>query len=83
MLLARPISHTSTWISSKFSTLYWICLLFIFLVLVDVELPLCIVVTLLLPVLWSQVEYKIVLFYLLLIGGERVQHPVHCVQTRY
>ena len=31
---------------SKFSTLYWICLLFIFLILLGVELPLCIVVTL-------------------------------------
>ena len=36
----RPISHTSTrsWILSKFSTLYWICLL-LFLILVGVELP--------------------------------------------
>ena len=29
------------WILSKFSTLYWICLLLVFLVLVGVELPLC------------------------------------------
>ena len=29
------------WILSKFSTLYWICLLLAFLVLVGVELPLC------------------------------------------
>ena len=44
MLLAGPISHTSThtWISSKFSTSYWICLPFIFLILVGVELPLSI-----------------------------------------
>ena len=30
-----------TWILSKFSTLYWICLLLVFLILVGVELPLC------------------------------------------
>ena len=36
----------NTWISSKSSTLYWICLLLIFLILVGAELPLCIVVTL-------------------------------------
>ena len=36
----------NTWISLKFSTLYWICLLFIFLILMGVELPLCIVDTL-------------------------------------
>ena len=29
------------WILSKFSTLYWICLLLVFLILVRVELPLC------------------------------------------
>ena len=29
------------WILSKFSTLYWICLLLVFLILVSVELPLC------------------------------------------
>ena len=29
------------WILSKFSTLYWICLLLVFLILVGVELPLC------------------------------------------
>ena len=29
------------WILSKFSTIYWICLLLVFLVLVSVELPLC------------------------------------------
>ena len=27
------------WILSKFSTLYWICLLLVFLILVGVELP--------------------------------------------
>ena len=36
----------NTWISLIFSTLYWICQLFIFLILVGVELPLCIIVTL-------------------------------------
>ena len=36
----------NTRILSKFSTLYWICLLFIFLSLVGFELPLCKVVTL-------------------------------------
>ena len=36
----------NTWISSKFSTFYWICLLFTFLILADAELPLCTVVTL-------------------------------------
>ena len=29
------------WILSKFSTLYWICLLLVFHILVGVELPLC------------------------------------------
>ena len=29
------------WILSKFSTLYWICLLLVLLILVGVELPLC------------------------------------------
>ena len=33
------------WLLSKFSTLYWVPLLFVFLILVGVELPLCIVVT--------------------------------------
>ena len=47
MLLAGPISHPSTlntWISSKFSTFHRICLLFILLILMGVELLLCIVV---------------------------------------
>ena len=35
----------NTWILPIFSTFPWICLLFIFLVLVGVELLLCIVVT--------------------------------------
>ena len=34
------------WILSKISTLHWICLLFILLILVGVELPLCIDVAL-------------------------------------
>ena len=38
MLLAGPISHTST---------QWICLPIILLILVGVELPLCVVVTIL------------------------------------
>ena len=33
-------------ILSTFSTLYWICLPFVFLILVGVELPLCILITL-------------------------------------
>ena len=36
----------NTWTLSKFSIFHWICLLFILLILVGVELPLCIVVTL-------------------------------------
>ena len=48
MLLAGPISHTSTPYMDfvDISTFHWICLLFILLILVGVELPLCIVVTL-------------------------------------
>ena len=46
MLLAGPISHTSTQYMSNFSIFHWICLLFILLILVGVKLPLCIVVTL-------------------------------------
>ena len=47
---------------------HWICLPSILLILVGVELPLCVVVTLsqnvVLPyVFWSQVEYGIRLFY--------------------
>ena len=41
--MAEPVSHTS--ILSKFSMFHWICLLFILLILVGVELPLCKVVT--------------------------------------
>ena len=36
----------NTWISSRFSMFHCICVLFILLILVGVELPLCIVVTL-------------------------------------
>ena len=36
----------STWILSRFSIFHWNCLLFIVIILVGVELPLCIVVTL-------------------------------------
>ena len=47
-VIGWPISHTDTQYMdlSKFSTFHWICLLFIVLTLVGVELPLCIVVTL-------------------------------------
>ena len=51
-MMVNHLSHVlitlglNTWILSKFSTLYWICLLFIFLVLESVELPLCTVGTL-------------------------------------
>ena len=66
MLLARPISHKAlnTWISSKFSTLYWICLLFTFLILVGVELTFCTVVTILECYnLFSGVKLSIKSFY--------------------
>ena len=57
MLLAASISHTTGVNFSHYhyrcmdfveviNRLYWICLLFIFLILVGVELPLCITVTL-------------------------------------
>ena len=49
MLLAGPEMPKlalNTWILSKFSVFSWISLLFILLILVDVELPLHIVVTL-------------------------------------
>ena len=48
MSLAGLISHTSTQYMDFVEVLkfHWICLLFIGLNLVDVELPLCIVVTL-------------------------------------
>ena len=36
----------NTWILSKFSIFHWICLLFMLLILVGIELLLCIVVTL-------------------------------------
>ena len=48
MLLAGPISHTSSQyvVLSIFSMFYWICLLFVLVILVGVELHLYIVVTL-------------------------------------
>ena len=46
MLLAGPISHTSTLILSIFFIFHWICLPSLLLILVGVELPLCVVVTL-------------------------------------
>ena len=57
MLLAGPISHTNalnTWSSLKFSTFHWICLLFILLILVGVELPLCIHVVL--TISWNAIS---------------------------
>ena len=48
MLLAGPISHTSTlYIFCRFFTFQWICLPIILLILVGVELPLRVVVTIL------------------------------------
>ena len=41
-----PQLALNTWILSKFSVFYWISLQFILLILVDVELPLHMVVTL-------------------------------------
>ena len=48
MLLAGQISHTSTQYIDfvDFFTFHWICLPFILLILVGVELPLCAIVTL-------------------------------------
>ena len=58
----------NTQILSKFSMFQRICLLFILLILMGIDLPLCLVATLsqdamLYPAFWSQAEYKIVLFY--------------------
>ena len=49
MLLAGPISHTSTQYTDfvDFFTFQWICLPIILLILVGVELSLCVVVTVL------------------------------------
>ena len=48
MLLAGPISHTSTQYIDlvDFFAFDWICLPYILLILVATELPLCLVVTL-------------------------------------
>ena len=49
MLLAGPISHTSTQyidFVDFFFIFHWICLPSILLIFVGVELPLCVVVTL-------------------------------------
>ena len=65
-LLAGPISYTSTWNSLKVSTFHWMCILFVLLILMGANLPLCIVVTLsqnAITCFWSQVEYKIVFFH--------------------
>ena len=63
MLLAGSISHTSTHYMDfvEILTFHWIYLLFIFLILVGVELYLCIVVTLscnAITCFWSQIEYE-------------------------
>ena len=65
MLLAGPISHTSTQYRDfvEVFNVSLICLLFILLILVGAELPLCIVVTLswnAITVFWSQAEFMIV-----------------------
>ena len=48
MLLAEPVSQTSTQYTDfvEFFTFLWICLPSVLLILVGVELPLCVVVTL-------------------------------------
>ena len=68
-VIGGTISHASTQYIDfvNFFTFNWICLTFILLILVGVELPLCVVVTLLYlgilcHVFWKQVEYKIVCF---------------------
>ena len=66
MLLDGPVSHTSIqWILAKFSMIHWICVLFILLILVHVELPLCIVVMVLSYNLFSGVKLVIRSFRLL------------------
>ena len=62
MLLTGPISHTSTQYMelSKFSIFHWICLPFILLILVGLELPLCVVE----PVFWSQLSIRSFCFIL-------------------
>ena len=67
MLLAGPIFHASTEYIDfvDFSTFHWIGLPFILVILVGIELPLCVVVTLsqnAVSFFWSQVEYKSVCF---------------------
>ena len=68
------------WILSELSTFHWICLLFILLILVGVQLPLCIVLypRKLQSVFWSQVEYKIVSFYLLVKMNVSFHPKVDC-----
>ena len=48
VLLAGPISHTGVQYMDfvEISVFYWICLPYILLIFVGVELPLCIVITL-------------------------------------
>ena len=67
VLLAGPISHTSTqYIDfADFFIFHWICLPSILLILVGVKLPLCVLSLyprMLCYVFWSQVEYGIVYF---------------------
>ena len=47
MLLAGPVSHAGPQYMDFVDMFHWICLLFILLILVGVELLLCIVVTIL------------------------------------
>ena len=58
------------WILSKFSTLYWICLLLVFLVLVGVELPLCDHSILECYYLFSGVELSMRSFFVIIIKLE-------------
>ena len=69
MLLAGPISHTSTQYIDfcRFFTFQWICLPIILLILVSVELPLRVVVTILeCCVTFSGVKLSIRSFFLFL-----------------
>ena len=78
MLLAGPISHTSTQYIDfvDFFTFQWICLPIILLILVGVELPLRVVVTILeCCVTFSGVKLSIrsfVLFIKVLEGNQRL-----------
>ena len=65
MLLAGPLSHTS--IQHFVETFHWICILFVLLILVSIDPPLCIVGTLFQNAVIRFLEsslYKIVLFFI-------------------